>query len=207
LKIEASVNKTDLSRVVRELKQIDNDSIKMLRLKLKTGLTPVAAAVDGAIPKEAPISGMQRSRRGTKLQGRTKWRGANKTRIEFYPGRSQKGWANLVVMTVTGGKRGVGFDMAELAGVRKQPGNVYSRPYTRRTGRGTMTREYSHRVTTQGDQFINALQAAKPIKGKAGRYAYDAFLKQRPATIRIATGIINDVMKSYNRKFQIKGGA
>ena len=58
----------------------------------------------------------------------------------------------------------------------------------------------SHRVTTQGDEFIGALNRAKPIKGVACRFAYDEFLKSRPRIIRVTASIIDAFMRDYNQK-------
>jgi len=61
----------------------------------------------------------------------------------------------------------------------------------------------THRVSTQGDRFIEKLNARKPIRGVAGRYAYDAFVKIRPAVWETSRGIINAFMASYNNKFRL----
>jgi len=201
--VDISVNQRDLDRVLRELKTIDDKSVRVLRSKLKTGLAPIAGQIKADIPREAPLSGMQRSRRGTAVRGRTKWRGVNKPVISFTPGRSKKSGTNLLMITMTGGKRGLGFDYAELAGIRSRPGATISREYTRRTGRGGMTRPMTHRVTTQGDKFIDGLNADKQIRGKAGRYAYDSFLKHKPQIVETSRLIINGFMASYKRKFSV----
>ena len=182
--------------MVRELKTIDDKSVRALRTGLKVGLQPVAASIQAAIPKTPPLSGMNH-------RGRTKWRGANKPVIRFMPGRSRSGGSNLLVITVTGGKRGVGFDMAELAGIRSRPGATRSRTYTRRVPGGGISREMSHRVTSQGDTFIQKLNERKPIRGVAGRYAYDAFLKMKPSIVETSRLIINQFMASYNNKFRL----
>lgn len=194
--MDISVNQQDLSRVIRELKTIDDKSVRVLRAQLKMGLAPVAAKIQSDIPKTPPLSGMG-------ARGRTRWRGINKPSIQFYPGRSKKGGANLLVITVTGGKRGLGFDYAELAGIRSRAGATVSKPYTRRVRGGGVSREMTHRVTSQGDIFIQKLNERKPIKGVAGRYAYDSFLKQKPAIIETARLIINNFMQTYNNKFRI----
>lgn len=194
--MDIRVNQQDLNRVVRELKAIDDRSVRDLRSKLKVGLAPVANQIKNDIPKAPPLSGMAH-------RGRTKWRGINKPLISFYPGRSKRGGSNLLVITVTGGKRGLGFDYAELAGIRSRPGATVSKPYSRRTGRGTRTREMTHRVTSQGDTFIEKLNQRKPIRGVAGRYAYDSFLKHKPQIVETARIIINGFMAEYNRKFRI----
>jgi hypothetical protein len=198
--VDISVDQQDLNRVIRQLKDIDDQSVRTLRTKLKVGLGPYAAKIQADIPKDPPLSGMRH-------RGRTKWRGVNKPVVSFYPGRSTKkgsvGERNLLVITVTGGKRGLGFDYAELAGIRSRPGATRSKPYQRRTRTGGISREMTHRVTSQGDIFIQKLQERKPIRGAAGRYAYDSFLKQKPAIVETARLIINNFMGEYNRKFRI----
>jgi hypothetical protein len=193
--VTISVDQGDLNRVVRELKAIDDKSVRMLRSSLKIGLAPMTSKIQSDIPKTAPLSGMNH-------RGSTRWRGVNKPVVSFMPGRSKKNGTNLLMITVTGGKRGLGFDYAELAGIRSRPGRTVSKPYTRRVRGGGVTREMTHRVTTQGDIFINKLQMRKPIRGVAGRYAYDSFLKMRPLVVETARGIINTFMASYDKKFR-----
>ena len=194
--MDVRVDQSDLTRVMRELKTIDNKSVTYLRAGLRVGLQPFVAQIQAEVPKTAPLSGMNH-------RGRTRWRGINKPVIRFMPGRSRRSGTNLLMITVTGGKRGLGFDYAELAGIRSRPANAISRPYSRRVRGGGMTREMTHRVTTQGDKFIEKLNERKPIKGVAGRYAYDAFVKMRPAIVETSRTIINQFMASYNNKFRL----
>lgn len=201
--MDIRVDQSDLTRTLRELKTLDDKSVKALRTGLSVGLQPYLARIQSAVPKEAPLSGMQRTRKGRPVRGRTKWRGINKPVIKFMPGRSKRSGTNLLMITVTGGKRGFGFDYAELAGIRSRPAAARSRKYTRRVPGGGTTREMSHRVTTQGDVFIRELDEAKPIRGKAGRYAYDEFIKMRPAIVETSRVIINKFMASYNRRLRV----
>lgn len=191
--ISASVNVQNVQAVVKELKALDKNSVRDLRRELRTGLGPVLQKIQAEVPKTPPIRGMRH-------RGATKWRGINKPKVSFYPGRSIRGGSNLVVITVTGGKRGLGFDYAELAGIRSRPPRANSKPYTRRGS----SRTISHRVTTQGDEFIKALQRAKPISGKAGRYAYDAFLKSRPFIRAKTVDILDSFASRVNRKFGVR---
>ena len=197
------VDQGDLTRVMRELKTLDKKSVTALRAGLRVGLQPYVAQIQAEVPKEAPLSGMQRGRKGGAVRGRTRWRGINKPVIKFLPGRSRRSGTNLLMITVTGGKRGLGFDYAELAGIRSRPGATVSRPYTRRVRGGGVTREMTHRVSSQGDNFIAQLNARKPIRGVAGRYAYDAFVKIRPAVWETSRTIINTFMASYNNTFRV----
>lgn len=201
--MDLRVDQGDLTRAMRELKTLDKKSVTALRAGLRVGLQPYVAQIQAAVPKEAPLSGMQRTRKGNAVRGRTRWRGINKPVIKFLPGRSRRSGTNLLMITVTGGKRGLGFDYVELAGIRSRPGAKTSRPYTRRVRGGGVTREMTHRVTGQGDHFISMLEERKPIKGKAGRYAYDEFIKMRPAVWETSRAIINTFMASYNNKFRV----
>lgn len=198
--ISASVNVQNVQAVIKDLKELDSGSVRELRASLRTNLGGVVSAIQASVPKTAPMKGMERGRN----RGATKWRGINKPKVSFYPGRSKIGGNNLVVITVTGGKRGLGFDYAELAGVRSRPPKEMSKTYTRRTRGGGVSREMSHRVNGQGDIMIRKLQSVKPISGKAGRYAYDAFLKMRPAVIAIAEKTLDQYAARVNRKFGIK---
>jgi len=190
------VDRSSLNYAIRELKTIDPKSVSLLRVKLRAGLAPVVAKIQADVPKEAPLSGMN-------SRGGTKWKHINKPKVEFTPGFSKKRTNSLLRITVTGGKNKLGFDYAELAGIRRLPGATVSKPYTRRVKGGGRSREMTHRVTGQGDAFIRGLNADKPIRGKAGRYAYDSFLSQKPFIVETSRKIINDLMASYNNKFRV----
>jgi len=81
--VTISVDQRDLNRVVRELKAIDDKSVRALRTGLKIGLAPMTSKIQSDIPKTAPLSGMNH-------RGRTKWRAINKPKVSFMPGRSKK---------------------------------------------------------------------------------------------------------------------
>jgi hypothetical protein len=79
-------------------------------------------------------------------------------------------------MKFTGGTRGsggIGFDYAELAGSSKRPGRVATAIYERNGIMG-----FQHRVTGQGRAFNAGIRRAKPIKGRAGYFAFDAAVKR-----------------------------
>jgi len=195
VKIDARVDGRELQAVIRDLKQIDARVTRKLQQKLATGLGNVTADIQAAIPKTPPIQARD-GRPSMSHRGRTRWRGANKPQVKFSTGKSG-GWNNLLAIEVTGGARGLGFNYGELAGIRPRSARSnQSRTYTRRGSSAKM----SHKVTTQGDEFIAALNRAKPIKGVAGRFAYDEFLKSRPRIIRVTASIIDGFMKDYNRK-------
>lgn len=195
MKIDARVDGREIQLMVRDLKQIDARVTRKLQQRLATGLGNVTAEIHAAIPKTPPIKGRD-GRPSMSHRGRTKWRGANKPQVKFSTGKSG-GWNNLLAIEVTGGARGFGFNYGELAGIRPRSARSnQSRTYTRRGSSAKM----SHKVTTQGDEFIAALNRAQPIKGVAGRFAYDQFLKSRPRIIRVTASIIDGFMKDYNQK-------
>jgi len=195
VKIDARIDGREIQSAIRELRKIDSRVTRKLQRELATGLGNVTAEIHAAIPKTPPIQARD-GRPSMSHRGRTKWRGANKPKVIFSTGKAG-GWANLVVIEVTGGARGLGFNYAELAGIRPRSARSnQSRSYTRRGSSVKMR----HKVTTQGDEFIEALNRAKPIKGVAGRFAYDEFLKSRPRIIRVTASIIDGFMKQYNQK-------
>ena len=195
MKIDARIDGREIQSAIRELRKIDSRVTRKLQRELATGLGNVTAEIHAAIPKTPPIQARD-GRPSMSHRGRTKWRGANKPKVIFSTGKAG-GWANLVVIEVTGGARGLGFNYAELAGIRPRSARSnQSRSYTRRGSSVKMR----HKVTTQGDEFIEALNRAKPIKGVAGRFAYDEFLKSRPRIIRVTASIIDGFMKQYNQK-------
>lgn len=195
MKIDARVDGREIQAVIRDLKQIDARVTRKLQQSLSVGLGNVTAEIHAAIPTSPPIQGRD-GKPSMSHRGRTRWRGANKPKVIFSTGKAG-GWSNLLVIEVTGGARGLGFNYAELAGIRPRSARSnQSRSYTRRGSSVKM----SHTVTTQGDEFIAALNRAKPIKGVAGRYAYDQFLKSRPRIIRVTASVIDAFMKEYNQK-------
>lgn len=202
MKIEARVDRREIQIMLRELKEIEPRVTRKLQQRLNTGLSDVTAKIQAAIPTEPPIKARDGSP-SMSHRGRTRWRGANQPKVVFSTGK-RGGWNNLVVIEVTGGARGLGFDYAELAGIRpRSERSSRSRTYTRRTRTG-VTRPMSHRVTTQGDEFIAALNRAKPIPGKAGRFAYDSFIKSKGVIIEKTVKIIDEFMGEYNRQFDVR---
>lgn len=200
MRIEASVDRDNIQFVLKELRAIDKQSTNKLRSRLRTGLGDVTAQIQADIPRTPPIRKSNPPYETMGHRGRTKWKGVNKPIVKLYGGDFGKQGHNLVVIEVKGGKDKFGFEYAELAGIRSRPPGRMSRRYTRRGS----SKVIQHRLNGQGDAFIEALQKAKPIKGKAGRFAYDAFLKERTAIIQKTVGILDDFMAEYNRKFDAR---
>ena len=199
MKVEARVDAKSVQMTIRELRQIEPRLTRKLQQRLQTGLGDVVNRIQAEIPSTPPIQARD-GRPSMSHRGRTRWRGANKPKVKFYGGGIRGKYANLVVIEVTGGAS-LGFDYAELAGIRPRSARSnQSRTYTRRGSSALM----SHTVTTQGDEFIAALQRAKPISGKAGRFAYDAFLKSRVQIIGKTVQILDEFMGEYDKKFDVR---
>lgn len=173
--MDVSVTITGAKETVAALKSIDANAVKKLRQELKTSLNSEVSSIVSGIPAFAPIKGMAHN-------GRTKWRRPKGT-VRFTPG-SVRGFRGqefqpLVTLTFSGGKNSIGFDMAELAGIRRQPARRRSK-MANSTSYGTRPGDGSHANNGQGDYFISKLEEVRPIKGRAGRFAFDLFLRRRP---------------------------
>ncbi len=190
--LQSRVSVDNVNMVVRELKQFERTAVRDLRSDLKISLGPLAQEIAARIPREPPLSGMRH-------RGRTRWRGVNKPVVEFTPGRSRSGGNKLVNIRFTGGARGLGFDYAELAGIRRRPARGMSRPYERRDRPGT----FQHRLNGQGDAFINAL--AQETGRGPGRFMFLQAVKKRPQLILLATKSLDSAARKVNRRFKMKG--
>lgn len=191
----------NVDQVVKELKAFEATSVRQLRSDLKLKMGPEAQAMAATIPKEPPLRAPQgRKKSQMAHRGRTRWRGVNKPVVEFRPGKSRRGGDSLVSLKFTGGSRGLGFDYAELAGIRRRPPAARSKPYQRRGSDKTVT----HRLNGQGDAFITAL-AEQTNKGP-GRFAFSAALKRRPQLIAMALSSMNNAADKVNRRFKTLGG-
>lgn len=168
------VDVTNLNRDLAILKKISPTLMKEFRKELRGRLQPYASAIANSIPGNPPISGMNHN-------GVTRWEGKPKGRVNFSP----RGRRNaLIGLIFTGGTRQngpLGFDYAEVAGIRRRPPRAVSRIYEDQFG--TLK---THRVNGQGDAMIRAIRRRKPIPGKAGYFAFDQALQKFPLLKKIA---------------------
>jgi len=190
--LEPRVSVENVDKVVRELKQFKDSAVRELRSDLKTSLGPVANQIASTISREPPIRGM-------KHRGKTRWRGVNKPVVEFRPGKGRRGGDRLVNIRFTGGSRGLGFDYAELAGIRRRPPQTLSKPYSRKDRDGLIR----HRINGQGDAFIQAL-AEDTGKGP-GRFMFLEAVKRRPVLVGLALKSLNEAAEKVNRRFKVRG--
>jgi len=124
--------------------------------------------------------------------GVTRWQGKPKASVSFTPGKSRSG-NRLLSIKVTGGsaKAGpIGFDYAEMAGVRRRAPKPFSKVYQREG------LNQQHRVNGQGDAMISALQRKVPIRGRAGYFAFEEALQKY--------GLLSKIGVLALQKFSVK---
>ena len=109
-------------------------------------------------------------------QGRLRWSRVRGS-VSITPGRSRKyrQTSSLVAIKVAGSPD-AGVRMVELAGSRSQG------------------------YTPQGQNMIAVLNERQPMKGRGGRYAFDAFRKQRDQVVQIADQIIRKYAAMVSRR-------
>jgi hypothetical protein len=184
--MDVSVKVTGAKETIAALKKADADVVKKLRQEIKGVMQLEISTIVSGIPAFAPIRGMAHN-------GRTKWK-RPKGNVSFTPGSVRgfggKGVSPLVSLTFTGGTNAVGFDMAELAGIRRKPARRRSK-IANSTSYGTQPGDGSHAVNGQGDFFISKLEEVRPVKGRAGRFAFDLFLRRKPVIQKKAAGFVD----------------
>jgi hypothetical protein len=175
------------------LRTLDRKALNKLRAEMRGSINPVAKAIAGDVPEQAPLSGMNHN-------GVTRWTGQVRSSVSFTPGRAKGGASRLLAMKFTGGTRaggGIGFDYAELAGSSKRPGARFSRVYDRDGTPGVQ-----HRINGQGRQFNRGVRNAKPIKGRAGYFAYDSAVKRYPTIEGLGKRAIDKFMRDANNEIR-----
>lgn len=191
LQSRVTFDQADINRAIKVLRETDSNLVRELRSGLKRSIEPVTAKIASSIPRDSKLRGMNH-------RGRTRWRGVNKPVVNFTPGRSRKSGTRLVSISVTGGARGLGFDYGELAGLRRNTPKPRSKEYQRRGDKVMRT----HRIAGQGDGMIEGLEKYYPIRGRAGRFAFDAFLDSRPYVQGIAMVAVNKLAAETNQKLR-----
>lgn len=197
--LQPRVSVDNVDKVVRELKGFKDTAVRELRSDLKTSLNPLAQQIAQRIPKDPPLYSRRRGKSGMAHRGKTRWRGVNKPVVEFRPGKGRRGGDRLVNIRFTGGSRGLGFDYAELAGIRRRPPKQLSKPYERRDRQGVI----QHRLNGQGDAFIQAL--TEDTGRGPGRFMFYEAIKKRPQLVLLAIKSLNDAAAKVNRRFKVRG--
>jgi hypothetical protein len=163
----------DVRRTLQMLKNIDPDSVKILRKELRSALKPLAQDIANEVPTNAPLSGFQHG-------GPTAWSPV-RPGVSFRPGKRRKGgpWTPLVALEVgTKPQQFRGVYIAELAGSR------------------------TNGVTEQGKNLVRQLNQQRSMKGRGGRYIYAGFRLQRSDAQNIAERILKRFWERVDRKLR-----
>ena len=182
-----------LADLTKTLRTLDRKALNKLRAEMRGSINPVAKAIAGDVPEQAPLSGMNHN-------GVTRWTGTVRSSVSFTPGRARGGSTRLLSMKFTGGTRaggGIGFDYAELAGSSRRPGARFSKVYDRAGSPGIQ-----HRINGQGRAFNRGIRAYKPIRGRGGYFAYDSAVKKYPIIEGLGKRAIEKFMQDASNEIQ-----
>lgn len=187
-----------LEKTLRILKKVEPDSIKQIRSEIR-GIIKASGAVSkirSRTPSVAPLSGMNNN-------GPVKWAGVKS--ITVSPLSRITGFTSvnnnvpLAEIKATGGKNSLGFDYAELAGIRRRPPRDRSK-IRGGTTRGSVKGDGSMALRGQGDNFIKYLEERY---GKTpGRFAFRAVFETRRQIMAGIQRTLDKYAESVNRKLR-----
>lgn len=188
--IGVEISPQNIAPTLKAIRQLEPDTIKTIRAEIKGKLGSVMSEIQSAVPNEPPLSGMRHN-------GRTAWK-KPRVSLQFSPALKlrEKEYHPLVSITISG----AAFKIAELAGSRDKPGSwkKVTNTYTNRWGT-----QQSHAITSQGANLINVLKIRYPISMKAGRFAFQRYLKVEKNVAEIILGILNDFVTDFNKRWGI----
>lgn len=181
---------------LRILKETQPESIKAIRKDIRSIIsqTGVVSAIKTRTPATAPLSGMNHS-------GPTKWAGVTRVTTNILPRivAMTKKSVPLVRIVASGGSQSLGFDYAELAGIRRKPPRARSKIRGTST-RGTQKGDGSIAQNGQGDNFIKMLEERA---GKVpGRFAYRSIQSARGAISKGIQSVLDRYADKVNRKLR-----
>jgi len=175
------------SDVIKVLKTYEKDLYKELGKSLDSKLRPIMGPIQGQI--NGSVAGQLRSRRDAGMfnhSGRTSWGGAE---VKVKTSASPK---NLIFIEGKGPGSGdygkLGFNYAELAGIRRKPPRPISKGWNETSAGGY----HAYFVRGQGDGFIKMLNRY----GGPGRFLWKRVLNRKP---EIEEKVIQ-IAESYNLK-------
>ena len=196
--MKTEVRVDGLEETLRILKTVEPDSIKKIRSEIR-GIIQASGAVSkirARTPNVAPLSGMNNN-------GPVKWGGVKSITVSALSrvtGFTSVGnQVPLARITVTGGQQSLGFDYAELAGIRRRPTRARSK-IRGGTLRGTAKGDGSMALNGQGDNFIKVLEDRH---GKRpGRFAFRAVFETRQMIMAGIQMTLDRYAESVNRKLR-----
>lgn len=197
--IDVKLTSIGLKRALNAIADLDRDVKKQFVKDMRTELKGTINSVRAGVPKVSPFAGGG-PLDGMTHNGRTRWSPVRmRLNVNPKPRRKGVGFVGVVGWAMTGSPAGLGFDYAELAGVRRRPPRAVTKPFTRSTPNGGRTREYT-RVNNAGDTFIRNVKSRSKGRSKAGHFAYAEFVKKRPEMQRKALKVIKAYSSKTNRK-------
>ena len=171
------------SETIKFLKEFEPDLFKEVRKKVNSELKPVLNPIQSEI--NGMTNEMQSKMPGMFHNGRSSWSGANITaRVSTRP-------RDLIFINATGKQGKVGYNYAELAGIRRRPPRARSKAYT------INGQSRTHAVNGQGDAMIDKLQREF---GKPGRFAWIRVLKRKPEVERKVQNIADEFGIKLSRR-------
>ena len=149
---------------LQALKTYEPELFKELRKEMRGEVTPIIKPIEAQI--NASVTNQLRSVRKTGMfhDGRSRWEGVT-TSVRTGTGAKQ-----LVWIQGKGRSSTVGFEYAELAGIRRRPPRPVSKGWN-----DTSVGWRSYIVNGQGDAFIRMLSEF----GKPGRFLFSRVIKRR----------------------------
>ena len=175
------------AEVIKLLKRVEPDLLKDMRKEMRSELKPLTSAIANSINSETTQRLMSRDYEMFH-NGRTQWSGVRGGTSVLASSRKA-----IAKLTFTGRSGKVGFNYAELAGVRSRP--------PRRRSKGwysTSVGYHSYDYAGQGDVFIERL-SKDFAPGKPGRFAFGRFLKKRKEVDKQAQQVADRYNKKLNR--------
>ena len=190
--IKATFNGDDVRRAIAELKEIDPKMEIYLKREIRSGLSGPASAIEGAWPVSAPLSGFGAS-------ATTKSYQKPRATVSVTPGRARPGRVSSliaikIVLPKTSSKEVVaGAWIAEMAGLRRDYKDGYSRGYTRNFGPAR------HRLNGQGEAMVQALNQRYGRADNGGRFGWRKFVNMKNNIQNIGINILEDYVSKLNR--------
>lgn len=193
---QTSVRVEGLETTLAILKAVQPDSIKQIRSEIRSIVTSSGAVskIRSRTPAVAPLSGMANN-------GPVKWAGVKTVSVSVLPRLTAIGKRSvpLVRIAASGGSNSLGFDYAELAGIRRRPPRARSK-IRGGTLRGTQKGDGSMALNGQGDNFIEYLEARN---GKTpGRFAFRAVFETRGAIMAGIQKTLDNYAAKINRRLK-----
>jgi hypothetical protein len=186
-----------VKETIAEMRKLEPGLIKEMRAEMKTIASPTMSKIKTEVPVISPLNGglrktgLMRPYGGMNSHaGRSRWDGV-KVSTALTPSIYARGKnAHPLVSIIATGRKGVGFDYAELAGIRRRPPRQRSRSFPARPG--------GFALNGQGDAMIEKLNRAVPFKGKAGRFAFAVVLKDKKDLEQKSQVVLNKYADKIN---------